>query len=81
MKLLCVRTRKSVSAVVHAPAPTVVGMRCSSGVSRVKEGSRYFSSTLRRAMLYVCVRGGEGEYVCVEGGRVGVYGGKLTMVS
>ena len=60
MKLLCVSTRKSVRAVVHAPAPIVVGMRYSRGVSRVKEGSRCFSSTLRRA-----VREGGGK----EGGR------------
>ena len=67
MKLLWVSTRKSVSAVVHAPAPTVVGMRYSRGVSRVKEGSRYFSSTLRRAMLYACAREGrkwEWEKMC-----------------
>ena len=51
MKLLCVSTRKLVRAVVHAPAPTVVGMRYSRGVSRVKVGSRCFSSTLRRAVL------------------------------
>ena len=51
MKLLCVSTRKSVRAVVHAPAPTVVGMRYSREVSRVIEGSRCLSSTLRRAVL------------------------------
>ena len=64
MKLLCVSTRKSVRAVVHAPAPTVVGMRYSREVLRVKEGSRCFSSTLRRAVL---CEGGRGE-----GGREGM---------
>ena len=64
IKLLCVSTRKSVRAVVHAPAPTVVGMRYSRGVSRVKVGSRCFSSTLRRAVLCACVREG-----VREGGR------------
>ena len=44
---------------MHAPAPTVVGMRYSRGVSGVKEGSRCFSSTLRRAVLCTCVIGGE----------------------
>ena len=61
MKLLCVSTRKSVRAVVHAPAPVVVGMRYSKEVSSVKEGSRCFSSTLRRAVLYANVNRGEGE--------------------
>ena len=56
MKLLCVRTRKSVRAVVHAPAPTVVGIRCSSEVLRVKEGRRNFSSTLMRAVSCIYVR-------------------------
>ena len=58
MKLLCVSTRKSVRAVVHAPAPTVVGMRYSREVSRVNVGSRCLSSTLRRAVL--CEGGREG---------------------
>ena len=61
MKLLCVSTRKSVRAVVHAPAPVVVGMRYSRGVSRVREGSRCFSSTLRRAALCACTSRGEGK--------------------
>ena len=56
MKLLCVRTRKSVRAVVHAPVPTVVGIRCSSEVLRVKEGRRNFSSTLMRAVSCTYVR-------------------------
>ena len=64
MKLLCVSTRKSVRAVVHAPAPTVVGMRYSREVSRVIEGSWCLSSTLRRAVL--CEEGREGGR---EGGR------------
>ena len=68
MKLLCVSTRKSVRAVVHAPAPTVVGMRYSREVSRVIEGSRCLSSTLRRAVL--CEEGREGMSVeRREGGR------------
>ena len=68
MKLLCVSTRKSVRAVVHAPAPTVVGMRYSREVSRVNEGSRCLSSTLRRAVL--CEGGREGGDECGEkGGR------------
>ena len=58
MKLLCVSTRKSVRAVVHAPAPTVVGMRYSREVLKVKEGSRCLSSTLRRAVP--CEGGREG---------------------
>ena len=74
MKLLCVSTRKSVRAVVHAPAPTVVGMRYSREVSRVIEGSRCLSSTLRRAVL--CDgereggggRGREGGEECEEKG-------------
>ena len=66
MKLLCVSTRKSVRAVVHAPAPTVVGMRYSREVSRVIEGSRCLSSTLRRAVL--CEEGREEGR---EGGREG----------
>ena len=69
MKLLCVSTRKSVRAVVHAPAPVVVGIRYSREVSRVREGSRCFSSTLRRAVLYACVSRG-------EGGSEGMWKGK-----
>ena len=69
MKLLCVSTRKSVSAVVHAPAPVVVGMRYSRGVSRVSEGRRCFSYTLRRAVLCACVIRGEGEGEVVWKGR------------
>ena len=74
MKLLCVSTRKSVRAVVHAPAPTVVGMRYSREVSRVNVGSRCLSSTLRRAVLCEGGREGgrEGGDECGEkGGRRG----------
>ena len=46
---------------MHAPAPVVVGMRYSRGVSSVREGSRCFSSTLRRAVLGACVSRGERE--------------------
>ena len=66
MKLLCVSTRKSVRAVVHAPAPIVVGMRYSREVSRVKVGSRCFSSTLRRAVR--------------EGGRMSVEGRGVSAI-
>ena len=62
MKLLCVSTRKSVRAVVHAPAPVVVGMRYSRGVSRAREERRCFSSTLRRAVLCACVSKGRLKY-------------------
>ena len=48
MKSLCVRMRKSTSAVVHAPASAVVGMMNSSGVSVVMAGIRYSSFTLSR---------------------------------
>ena len=84
MKLLCVSTRKSVRAVVHAPAPTVVGMRYSREVSRVNEESRCLSSTLRRAVSYEWGReggregggeGGEGGGEGREGGGEGREGG------
>ena len=71
MKLLCVSTRKSVRAVVHAPAPTVVGMRYSREVSRVIEGSRCLSSTLRRAVLCEGRREGGSEGEKKEEGREG----------
>lgn len=74
MKLLCVSTKKSVRAVVHTPAPTVVGMRYSRGVLRVKEGSRNFSFTLRRAgIMWMCGRKRKEEVCVCEGrGRISV---------
>ena len=52
--IVCEHTRKSVRAVVHIPAPKVVGIMYSRGVSRVKEACKYLSSTLRRAVhVYV----------------------------
>jgi len=59
---------------VHAPAPVVVGMRYSREVSRVREGSRCFSSTLRRAVLCTFVSRGEGEWEGEEVWKEGVNG-------
>ena len=79
IKLLCVSTRKSVRAVVHAPAPVVVGMRYSRGVSRVREGSRCFSSTLRRASMCACVsKRGRIQRTVRGKERKGIYHGPLA---